>query len=342
MVSSNLNNRIKAFDFIKCFAIFLVIWGHVIQHLYKLDYNDQPIYRVIYSFHMSLFMMISGYFSVSSMRLYVFEFIKKKCKQLILPCVTWSIIWWGAYSLLHSLLGHQAFSFDLLTNSLLRHFWFLKCLFLCYLLYYGCSKICNSFSFVLALFIVICQFVNIYNLPQMSICFAFGLIIKRKPYFMDIVKRYNFIFGVAFLIMLIFWNNDISSNRFDALSQFDYIIRGGTINLYELFCESYRITLGLFGSLFIIGFGLSTIKNDNNSIFIEKMSNYGQYTLGIYLFQSILLEAALKKYVYLNMMGIMWFNIAAPFISIIIFMISVLIIKNIKKSSEMSFLLLGS
>ena len=58
-----MKNRIIAFDLIKLFAIFLVIEGHCTQHLLSSFEYDEPVYVYIYSFHMPLFMFLSGYFS---------------------------------------------------------------------------------------------------------------------------------------------------------------------------------------------------------------------------------------------------------------------------------------
>jgi len=55
-------NRILWLDALKCFAMFLVIWGHVIQYGVT-DYLENDIHIGIYSFHMPLFMMISGFFA---------------------------------------------------------------------------------------------------------------------------------------------------------------------------------------------------------------------------------------------------------------------------------------
>ena len=57
------NQRLLTFDAIKIFAIFLVIWGHCIGELSSCDVANRSMYRIIYSFHMPLFMMISGFFS---------------------------------------------------------------------------------------------------------------------------------------------------------------------------------------------------------------------------------------------------------------------------------------
>lgn len=60
------SNRILAFDLLKLLAIYLVLVGHGTQHLLPSNPLDEPLYIYIYSFHMPLFMMLSGYFSYSS------------------------------------------------------------------------------------------------------------------------------------------------------------------------------------------------------------------------------------------------------------------------------------
>ena len=86
-----MKSRNIAFDFLKLFAIFLVLWGHCIQHM-KDTNTDEPVYLFIYSFHMPLFMMISGYFSISSLSMRIWPFLKKKFIQLLLPCLTWYVL----------------------------------------------------------------------------------------------------------------------------------------------------------------------------------------------------------------------------------------------------------
>ena len=56
-------NRIFYVDALKCFAIFLVVYGHTLQWTCPGDpYYDDPIFSFIYAFHMPLFMTISGMF----------------------------------------------------------------------------------------------------------------------------------------------------------------------------------------------------------------------------------------------------------------------------------------
>lgn len=87
--------RMAFFDFLKMFAMFMVLWGHAIQHLQTSDVWGNIMHKIIYTFHLPLFMMIAGFFCISSMNLNSFTFFKKKGTQLLLPCITWSIILYG-------------------------------------------------------------------------------------------------------------------------------------------------------------------------------------------------------------------------------------------------------
>lgn len=54
--------RMPQFDVLKLFAIYLVIWGHCIQYLISRYPPEEPMWYFIYSFHMPLFMIVSGFF----------------------------------------------------------------------------------------------------------------------------------------------------------------------------------------------------------------------------------------------------------------------------------------
>lgn len=84
-------NRILWLDALKCFAMFLVIWGHVIQYGVT-DYLENDIHIDIYSFHMPLFMMISGFFAGNIAKYSFGKFLKKKFIQLIFPCIIYGFL----------------------------------------------------------------------------------------------------------------------------------------------------------------------------------------------------------------------------------------------------------
>lgn len=84
--------RLQAFDAIKFFAIYLVLWGHAIQYVMGGDYENNLVFRTIYAFHMPLFMTISGYFATSSLELSLVPFLKRKFMQLLYPAFVFGIL----------------------------------------------------------------------------------------------------------------------------------------------------------------------------------------------------------------------------------------------------------
>ncbi len=65
LLTDRQTDRNVYLDIVKYVAIFLVIWGHVVQQSLApgvVPLKAAGIYRFIYSFHMPLFMGISGYF----------------------------------------------------------------------------------------------------------------------------------------------------------------------------------------------------------------------------------------------------------------------------------------
>lgn len=97
------NQRNLALDLLKSFAIYLVIYCHCLQFLQPGHYLAKLPYVYVYSFHMPLFMCLTGYFSLSSMGLNVKEFLKKKGRSLLLSAVAWG----GGNPSLFCLWGYQ-------------------------------------------------------------------------------------------------------------------------------------------------------------------------------------------------------------------------------------------
>lgn len=79
-------------DSLKGFAIGLVVIGHVLQAFVQ-DWQNYPILKLIYMFHMPLFITISGYFfSLSVQKYTLIIYIKKIFHRLLLPSICWGII----------------------------------------------------------------------------------------------------------------------------------------------------------------------------------------------------------------------------------------------------------
>lgn len=93
MIQERITNRLEYLDFLKGFAIFLVVMGHFLAWTFPVDakpgFAQTFVFHVIYSFHMPLFFFISGFLlglhkSDWTMK-NLFGLMKKRTISLLLP-----------------------------------------------------------------------------------------------------------------------------------------------------------------------------------------------------------------------------------------------------------------
>lgn len=334
--------RIKAFDFLKLIAIFFVIWGHAIQYFLSSDYSDEPVFRIIYSFHMPLFMMISGYFSFSSMSLSMGIFLKKKIVQLLLPVFTWGAFLW-IYQLVYECIQTKVLStnIDSLLQILICDFWFLKSCFICYFLYY-CRRFFNTrfiswtyVSLFLSLFIPYAQMWIMYS------CFLLGIELKTNPLFFSHVKENYLKYSILFLVMLCFWGKSFFINGNGLYSVFVGLMKEDFVPLHMWCYNLYRLAIGIIGSIAFIGLFCHFPQKINNRL-LNSCCEYGRYTLELYVIQVLVIEEILSKHINFDNVNIYLCNIIVmPLVSIIFIYICVFLIKEISKISLLRFILFG-
>lgn len=86
-----LNSRMLWPDVLKSLAVFLVILGHV-SSTYDSQGYSSPFALWIYSFHMPLFMMLSGMFFKYSLKKDFKTLLTDKSRLLLLPLLSWGIM----------------------------------------------------------------------------------------------------------------------------------------------------------------------------------------------------------------------------------------------------------
>ena len=132
--------RIKYLDYLKAFAIYLVVYGHLLC-----DYADEqassPVCITIYSFHMALFMSLSGYFFQSSLKKSFTEVLKSKAVQLLIPLIAWDIIKTLVYAALNPDTATAIVEHYIRKGGPLHGFWYLKTLFILYIANYLIYKV---------------------------------------------------------------------------------------------------------------------------------------------------------------------------------------------------------
>lgn len=331
-------NRIVYFDLLKLFAIFLVIWGHCIQFFRQSYECNDSVYLIIYSFHMPLFMIISGYFSsYKSYRLSTLELIKKKFRELLLPVITWGIIFEIIHVTISLYKGNCFFPLYDLKAFYFENLWFLKCLFICYISAYCCFKHNKTNYYYLGATIIISQFLTTHNICTMYPAFLAGIFLQRHNSIID--NRYYFIISwTIYFILLYFWNSSfwpipnmlysVYSGDFSII--YNYIVKGGV-----------RIVIGITGSYVCIYIFKNLLLRFQHKT-LNFISNYGKYTLGIYILQSFIIEYTLSQYVNFDQYSVYVFDlIIAPTISLVTLSLLIIIVKLSYKTKIASFLLWG-
>lgn len=90
-----LPKRNEYLDIVKGIAMILVFLGHAIQQADAINCYDNIIFDVIYSFHMPLFMLVSGYLFWNSYvknKNSIDTLVLKRTRSLLLPLITFSVL----------------------------------------------------------------------------------------------------------------------------------------------------------------------------------------------------------------------------------------------------------
>lgn len=133
--------RDNSFDVLKGILILLVVFGHALYSQFVDDSWQHPLFDGIYTFHMPLFVFVSGYFFYSCTRRSLRDMVAK-IKRLMLPWLVWSLILVVAMFVIQK----DAF-FNLpigrkgsILFQEMQTYWYLICVFFLTLFYYPIFK----------------------------------------------------------------------------------------------------------------------------------------------------------------------------------------------------------
>lgn len=125
---NNIHPRLKEFDALRGFSIFLVVYSHVLMTA-GIGGDKSLVGEVITSFYMALFFFISGFFAWKSTDLIrrdnIYRLLNRKFKALVVSSIVFS-------TLLNYCLSGDALEW---VHTGFRHYWFTIVLFQMFLLY---------------------------------------------------------------------------------------------------------------------------------------------------------------------------------------------------------------
>lgn len=256
-----MQQRDITLDYMKCIAIFMVVFGHVIS----CTDVELPILRnVIYSIHMPIFFFVSGYLVNKKLISYkdVLLFLQKKIRILI-PFV---VIGGGNF------LIHKHNIVDFFIDWEKNGYWFLWTLFLMFVIYAITNALLVKNKNILIEIVVLMVPVPICMLLRMYEASEIGQLL-------NFLNLYNYLFFISGVIVARF---NLRKYILNDLSQFVFFV----IYIVGLISEFALINLPmkLCGVLFLYGLLADITKSAQESNNIKKLILYiGRSSLGIYV-----------------------------------------------------------
>jgi fucose 4-O-acetylase-like acetyltransferase len=192
-----MKKRLASIDALKGFAIILVVLGHAIQYSGQ-DFDNNVIFRIIYAFHMPLFMFLSGVVATYSYEAGIFPYLKGKFNLLVVPFLAWYFLGYiisGAY--------HSISVFEYLKNVVISPdygLWFLWVLFLNYCFFVVAVKIEKRFgllAYPVVYFLIRLLPFGILGIAFVKVHFVYFIAGQLLFRFRNYLKKYVPLFAVA-------------------------------------------------------------------------------------------------------------------------------------------------
>jgi fucose 4-O-acetylase-like acetyltransferase len=265
-----MRKRDSFFDSLKFILICLVVFGHIIEYSGIKDILSFKVYSFIYTFHMPLFIFISGYFSKNI----TWDKLKKSFKTLLPAYFVFQII----MSTPNILKGYFNFLDFLIAPQ--TTLWYMLALLYWRTLFYFVSKIkFLNFPIVITLSVLLSLVIGFVNYPGFL---AISKTIPFLPYFalgyyctensIEKIRGWNKAISIAILIVAFFLVYTFTTSDF-------------VLNLYGEFSYKYvfgSIAKGLLWrtvsmvAAIIISCAIINLATD-------KLHKWGGRTLAIYL-----------------------------------------------------------
>lgn len=266
-------------DFLKGFAILLVIVGHSIAN----DPNMAGFFNFIYSFHMPLLIFISGYIEEKNIAKYekcgYGIMLKKRTASLLIPYLSWSVILCLSVSL-------YEVNYTFLLRSLIGYeqsgLWFLAVLFILKCMHY--------------LFWTLDKFINtknkmIFEIGIVGLLWIVVLLLAyytKLPYLMSTVSYAIPYFGGVLLIREEQLRKFILNRYVIACCLIGYGIGINYFSFYNTEWMTQVLRIFLSGLVIVIVINMEKYVKSNNVV--KCLSYFGTHSLQIYLLHNYFID----------------------------------------------------
>lgn len=307
----NTAGREKLLDILKGFGIILVVLGHCIQvgsgtafNLESLYFSDK-LYQFIYSFHMPLFMTVSGYLCFTGMQRAVTKeqriaLLKRRFLTLIAPiflCTAMEQMIKLGINLIKGNLPQKTIVLEYF-YSVLNNFWFLWAVFWCFFIvfimhYFFHDSILLYILGFLALFFIpdgLALGAYKYMMPYFIMPFYLHQYMNNRDISLDTQPKVSRIIlsGLVFIGLFLFFDE----NSFIYLSGYKLI---GKDIIRQLKIDFYRMAIGFAGSAFFILLWQYILSKCKAWCKFKILTSLGKNSMGIYILSTYILVYIVQR-----------------------------------------------
>ena len=321
-----MTSRSQFWDVSKGVAILLVILGH---SLLAVKGTENRLLMVIFSFHVPLFFVISGFFFYRTLRHNTIEIIFRKFFQLLVPVF---------------LVGSTVFSLQFLDKNLpfadnfknyiavlLRTLWFLQALFTSSILILLIHRLFNNRIFeiivcflLIVVFLILPDYLNLQGTKIMFPFFLTGFLLSSSAFSFDNLstafKRWIIIVGICL------WSILLVGYRWE-MTKYDHpfcIFNDQLSPMKTLYYDAYCILIGIVGSLVVLSLIHVLCHISRPNIVKSFLAYLGQRTLWLYITSTYIFSLSLQfkivpdyhSYAFAFLISIAYLIISLPIASV--------------------------
>lgn len=330
--------RDKRIDVIKGVTSFLVVIGHNIQTLKGIDYAagdfySNPVYSFIYTFHMPLFMLVSGYLFYNSTNKYsTKELVVSRFKTTVIPIFIWTYF----INLLLILFNQVDMSLFRYLYSPIVAIWFLWAVFYSSLgVIIGKKYFNDHFLFhIIVIFILLLLPDVLYKeyYAFMYPYFLAGYYANKKRFKIENINLWVNL--IPFVLLIFLWDVD----KYIYTSGITLLFRNNS--LYMIYVDLYRWAIGFVGSLTIIKTIEIMMRKSEKEY--KLLANVGKRSLGIYIVGIYFSNYIFPYFTFMENMNELLYNLICIMISPVVILIFMETVKLLEKVKFTRILLLGS
>jgi len=327
----------------------VVVLGHCIQYgsgvdsLQSESFFDDPLFKWIYSYHMALFMLVSGYLFGLSMSRHTFRDIcKSRFFQLIVPIVSWGTVVGVLTIVIHpEILSSLWRIIKTFGAHMILDIWFIWAIFYCSLVVLAVHRwLRDSIAVYMILYLLLFitpDALNFHLYKYMYPFFVTGYFAFDKLWWKKAMQYKEIIFIVAFIAYLFLFSY-FNYNSYIYTSMYTMIdFESHEIHIWKAANDVYRMVVAALGSICIM-MALKYIWDKSASARIWfLLQKLGRASLIIYIFGGIM--NIFLKHVTSDFLGI---DYMVCFLEMIVIVtLSYLVYLIIKRYHMLNMLLMG-